>query len=58
MFVPKATCLLGGVGTAGGVCFNVPFGGLGAPPAVMACNIALGKCQLGCATVALLAPTP
>ena len=31
--------------------------GLGAPPAVLACNAAYGTCQAACAAV-LLAPTP
>jgi hypothetical protein len=29
-----------------------------APPAILACNTALGTCSAACATVALLAPTP
>ncbi|KAK7031757.1 hypothetical protein R3P38DRAFT_3187475 [Favolaschia claudopus] len=29
-----------------------------APPAILACNAALGTCSTACATVALLAPTP
>ncbi|KAK7007417.1 hypothetical protein R3P38DRAFT_3598304 [Favolaschia claudopus] len=29
-----------------------------APPAILACNAALGTCFTACATVALLAPTP
>jgi hypothetical protein len=29
-----------------------------APPAILACNAALGTCSTTCATVALLAPTP
>ncbi|KAI0705164.1 hypothetical protein BC835DRAFT_1230698, partial [Cytidiella melzeri] len=29
-----------------------------APPAIMACNAALGTCSAACATVALFAPTP
>ncbi|KAF7793897.1 hypothetical protein EIP86_005019 [Pleurotus ostreatoroseus] len=29
-----------------------------APPAILACNAALGTCSAACATVALLAPTP
>ncbi|EIW80255.1 hypothetical protein CONPUDRAFT_105217 [Coniophora puteana RWD-64-598 SS2] len=31
---------------------------IGGPPAVIACNVALGTCMAGCATVALFAPTP
>lgn len=31
--------------------------GIGAPPAVLACNAAYGTCQAACAAV-LLAPTP
>ncbi|KAH7883341.1 hypothetical protein F5I97DRAFT_1815740 [Phlebopus sp. FC_14] len=31
---------------------------VGAPPAIMACNAALGTCMATCATVALFAPTP
>jgi len=29
-----------------------------APPAIMACNAALGTCSAACATAVLLAPTP
>ncbi|KAJ7208767.1 hypothetical protein B0H12DRAFT_1034116 [Mycena haematopus] len=29
-----------------------------APPAAIACNVALGTCSATCATVALFAPTP
>ncbi|KAL4252652.1 Zygote-specific protein [Abortiporus biennis] len=29
-----------------------------APPAILACNAALGTCSAACASVALLAPTP
>ncbi|RXW13811.1 hypothetical protein EST38_g3242 [Candolleomyces aberdarensis] len=29
-----------------------------APPAIVACNTALGTCSAACATVALLAPIP
>ncbi|PPQ74615.1 hypothetical protein CVT24_004161 [Panaeolus cyanescens] len=42
---------------AAGVTFGTVAAAL-APPAIVACNAALGTCSATCATVALLAPTP
>ncbi|KAF7979734.1 hypothetical protein HWV62_41102 [Athelia sp. TMB] len=41
---------------AAGFTFGVTI--VGGPPAIAACNVALGTCMATCATVALLAPTP
>lgn len=41
---------------AAGFTFGVTV--VGGPPAIVACNVALGGCMATCATVALLAPTP
>ena len=42
---------------AAGVTFGTVTGGLGAPPAILACNGALGACMTAC-VAAGLAPTP
>ena len=41
---------------AAGFTFGVTI--VGAPPAIMGCNLGLGTCMATCATVGLLAPTP
>jgi len=41
---------------AAGFTFGVTI--VGAPPAIMACNVGLGTCMATCATVGLFAPTP
>ncbi|KAG9312233.1 hypothetical protein JVU11DRAFT_7532 [Chiua virens] len=42
--------------TGAGFVFGVTV--VGGPPAILACNAALGTCMATCATVALFAPTP
>ncbi len=42
---------------AAGFTFGTVTGGLGAPPAILACNAALGTCMAGC-IAAGFAPTP
>ncbi|KZP33060.1 hypothetical protein FIBSPDRAFT_847674 [Athelia psychrophila] len=41
-----------------GAGFTMGVAIVAAPPAIIACNLALGTCMATCATVALLAPTP
>ena len=41
-----------------GFVFGTVTAGLGAPPAIIACNAALGVCSAACAATALVAPTP
>ncbi|CAF0915355.1 unnamed protein product [Adineta ricciae] len=43
--------------SAAGAVFGTVTGGLGAPPAIIACNLAFGKCSAVCAAIALT-PTP
>lgn len=43
--------------TAAGFTFGTITGGLGAPPAIIACNTALGTCMAGC-VAAGISPTP
>ncbi|KAI0737528.1 hypothetical protein C8Q80DRAFT_1114935 [Daedaleopsis nitida] len=43
---------------AAGVVFGTVTAGVGVPPAILACNMALGVCSAACATVGLFAPTP
>ncbi len=42
---------------AAGSVFGTVTAGVGAPAAILACNIAFGKCSAACAAVALM-PTP
>lgn len=43
---------------AAGATFGTVVAAVAAPPAILACNAALGTCSSVCATVALFAPTP
>ncbi|KAI0083380.1 hypothetical protein BDY19DRAFT_978710 [Irpex rosettiformis] len=43
---------------AAGSIFGTVVAAPTAPAAIIACNAALGKCSMMCASVALLAPTP
>ena len=57
-------CMVPGCNTVTVACYaaaGFTFGTIAAPlapPAIVACNTALGTCSAACATVALLAPTP
>jgi len=42
---------------AAGAIFGTVTAGVGAPPAILACNVAFGKCSVACAAIALT-PTP
>ena len=44
--------------SAAGAVFGTVTAGAGVAPAVIACNVAFGKCSAACAAAALLAPTP
>jgi len=44
--------------SAAGAVFGMVPAGVGAPPAILACNAAFGKCRAVCAEVTLLAPIP
>ena len=39
--------------SAAGAVFGTVTGGVGAPPAIIACNLAFGKCSAVCAAIAL-----
>lgn len=41
-----------------GFTFGTVTAGAAVPAVIVGCNIALGTCMAGCATVALFAPTP
>ena len=58
IFFPGCNALAVACYSGAGATFGTIVAAVAAPPAILACNAALGTCSAACATVALLAPTP